>query len=87
MGLFSKSLDQRGIEALERIAAALELATLGLRQSTEPTEDITEIMYVDDEKVFLDELKKDLYYERTGRRLKEDEPIPRVPAGEFEPDA
>src|SRR3990172_8696207 len=83
MGLFGKSLDQRAVEALERIAAALELS-VGQRQSTLPAEDATEIMYIDDEATYREELKKDLYFIRTGIRLKEDEPVPSVPAREFD---
>ncbi len=80
--LFKKK-EGRAVEALERIAAALEVLAFHRRPPSDG-KDVSEIMYVDDEHTLAMELVRELYTARTGKRLREDEKIPEVPGKDLD---
>jgi hypothetical protein len=88
VNFFRKSLEERRTEALERIADALETAVLH-RRPAEPIsgKDETAVMYTDDEAEFWKEFARDAYVQRGGKPLKDDEPLPSVPAKEHDSEA
>jgi len=69
----------RTASALERIAAALELAT-GISRPDSALPDESAALYHDDLKQAAREYKREVYMARTGRYVAEDEELP-----EFEP--
>lgn len=77
MDLF-RTKEGRVADALERIAAALEVLAFHRRPSSEGGEDVSAALYVDDEYNLAMELSKDMYALRTGIRLREDEKLPEV---------
>lgn len=71
----------RAVEALERIATALETLA-GLAPRSELPGDPTGVSYLDDEKDFRAEVARELYRMRTGKELLPGELPPRPPGAE-----
>lgn len=84
MSLFTGTT-ARATEALERIASALEhlVALQGGGHTTAPPEhDESAVLYHDDASAVWDEYKREMYYQRTGKRVPEGEKVPEPPAKE-----
>jgi hypothetical protein len=76
MGLFDS---QKAVEALERIASALEYMAAE-RKPLEGSRDESGVSYVKDEDEVRKEVLREAYYQRTGIDLPEDE-LPPKPRG------
>ena len=68
--------EERLLAALERIAMALEMSA-GLERPNEEAQDTSGVFYVDDRAELEREVRKELYRERTGQALSEEEDVPR----------
>lgn len=80
---FFNNTDSRAVEALERIAFALETLA-GVSERGKAPEDSSAVLYTDDMKDLQREIRKDYYAERTGIQLAWDEDPPEVPGKDWE---
>jgi hypothetical protein len=72
--------EERLLAALERIALCLEVMSgLGRPDEGAPT-DVSDVSYVDDMEELAREIRKEAYERRTGRRLPNEEDVPRPTA-------